>query len=277
MKRKRLNSPETRFAFWIIVVLLLLVFAAAGPLFMRHDPLEVNLAQVNMPPCGEYLLGTDYIGRCILCRLIRGAARSIYSALIVVALTFVIGTFIGTLSGFFGGPLDTLLMRLVDSFQAFPSMVFTIAVAGMLGIGTKNCIIAMTVIGWTGYARLARSQVLSVKERTFVSAARVSGCSTPQILLRTILPNSLSPLVVSASMHIGSAILSFAGLSFLGLGTAPPFPEWGAMLNEGRQRLQIAPWAVMFPGLAILLVVMIMGMFGDSINEMLNPKKSSSD
>lgn len=277
MKRKRIDSPKMRFVFWSIVVLLLLVFAAIGPLFMQHDPLEVNLAQVNMPPSGEYPLGTDYIGRCILCRLIEGAARSIYSAIIVVALTFVVGTFIGTLSGFFGGTLDTLLMRLVDSFQAFPSMIFTIAVAGMLGMGIKNCIIAMAVIGWTGYARLARNQILSVKERTFVSAARISGCSTLQILLRTILPNSLSPLVVFATMHVGSAILSFAGLSFLGLGTPPPFPEWGNMLNEGRQRLQIAPWSAMFPGLAIVLVVVIMGMFGDSINEMLNPKKGSSD
>ncbi len=277
--RTVLNTPlifqahsKTRFIIWSTVVLLLLVLAAAGPLITPHDPFEVNLAQVNRPPSGEYPLGTDYIGRCIMSRLIRGAARSIYSALIVVAVTFVTGTLIGTLGGFFGGMLDTVLMRTVDCFQAFPSLAFTIAVAGMLGSGTRNCIIAMTVAGWTGYARLARSQVLSVKERTFVGAARISGCSTMKILLRTVLPNCLNPLVVYASMHIGNTILSFAGLSYLGLGAAPPFPEWGTMLNDGRQRLQIAPWAVIFPGLAILLVVMVMGMFGDSINKWLTPK-----
>ena len=138
MKRKQNKSPKARFTFWSVVVILLLVLAAIGPLFMRHDPFMVNLTQVNMAPCWEYPLGTDYIGRCILCRLIEGAARSIYSALIVVAITFVVGTLIGTLSGFFGGAIDTVLMRIVDCFQAFPSMVFTIAVAGILGIGMKK-------------------------------------------------------------------------------------------------------------------------------------------
>ncbi|MCB8818226.1 ABC transporter permease [Desulfosporosinus shakirovi] len=275
MKTNRLKSPKTQFIFWTALVLVLLVFAAVGPLFLSHDPLKVNLAQVNLPPSGEYPLGTDYIGRCIMSRLIEGAARSIYSALIVVGVTFVIGTVIGTLSGFWGGRLDGLLMRVVDCFQAFPSLVFTIAIAGMLGPGTVNCVIALSVIGWTGYARLARSQVLSLKERTFVSAARISGSSTRKILVRTILPNCLSPLVVSASMHIGGTILSFAGLSFLGLGSAPPFPEWGTMLNDGRQRLQIAPWAALFPGLAILSVVMVMGMFGDSLNKVLISSKNN--
>ena len=220
--------------------------------------------------------GTDYIGRCIACRLVHGASRFIFAAFAVVAVTFVIGTSIGILSGYLGGAFDTIVMRFVDAVQAFPSMVFTISVAAMLGTGMTNCIIAMTAIGWTGYARLARAQVLSLRGRTFVSAARISGMSRTQILLKTILPNSLTPLVVSASMHVGNAILSFSGLSFLGLGTAPPYPEWGNMLNDGKATLQQAPWTVFYPGLAILLVVMIMGMFGDSVNEMLNPKKRVS-
>ena len=261
-----------RFYFWSAVVALLLLSAVIGPVFLKHDPFLVDLTQVNQPPGREYIMGTDYLGRCIFSRLVRGAARSIYAAVLVVVSTFVIGTFIGVLCGYFSGRLDAVLMRFVDGVQSFPELVFTIAVAGMLGCGMVNCIIAMTAIGWTGYARLARSQVLSVKEKTFVSAARLTGMSPGGILFKTVLPNCLDPLVVYASMHVGSAIIGMAGLSYLGLGTSPPYPEWGTMLNDGRSRLQTAPWAVFFPGLAILSVVMIMGMFGDSVNEMLNPK-----
>ena len=274
-RRGFFRTPKARFLFWLAVVGLLAVFALAAPLFIRHDPLEVNLLQVTKAPGKEYIMGTDYIGRCIFCRLVKGASRSIFAACAVVAITFVIGTAIGCLCGYIGGAFDTVVMRFVDAVQAFPSMVFTISVAAMLGSGLLNCIIAMTAVGWTGYARLARSQVLTLKEKTFVSAARISGMSRTAILFKTILPNSLTPLVVSASMHVGSAILGFSGLSFLGLGTAPPFPEWGNMLNDGKATLQTAPWTVIFPGLAILIVVMIMGMFGDSINELLNPKKNA--
>ncbi len=249
-----------------------LIFAVIGPALTEHDPFLVDLTQVNQPPSREYIMGTDYIGRCVFSRLVKGAVRSIYAAVLVVAITFAIGTLIGVLCGYFSGKLDALLMRFVDGVQSFPELVFTIAVAGMLGNGMVNCIIAMAAVGWTGYARLARSQVLSIKKKTFVSAARLTGMSTGEILIKTVLPNCLSPMVVYASMHVGSAILGFAGLSYLGLGTSPPYPEWGAMLNDGRTRLQIAPWGVLFPGLAILIVVMIMSMFGDSVNEILNPQ-----
>lgn len=272
-KRGLFKSAKIRFLFWMTVVLLLLGLSIIAPLFASHDPYEVNLMQVTLAPNREYPMGTDYIGRCILCRLLAGASRSIFAALVVVGITFIIGTGIGCLCGYFGGIFDTIVMRFVDAVQAFPQLIFTISVAAMLGKGMLNCIIAMSAIGWTNYARLARSQVQSLKERTYVSAARLSGMSQFEILFKTILPNSLTPLIVAASTHVGNAILGFSGLSFLGLGTAPPYPEWGNMLNDGRSTLQIAPWTVIFPGLAILLVVMIMGMFGDSLNEMLNPKK----
>lgn len=275
LRKRRLHEAATRrFIFWSAVVLLLFIFTVAGPLFLHHDPYKVNLTGVTQAPCAEYPLGTDYLGRCLLCRLVTGASRSIFAALLVVAITFVIGTAIGILCGFFGGTVDTLVMRFVDAVQAFPSLVFSISVAAMLGGGLANCVLAVSATGWTSYCRLARSQVMSIKERTFVSAARISGMSTGAMLLKTILPNSITPLVVNASMHVGNAILGFAGLSFLGLGTAPPYPEWGNMLNDGKSTLQIAPWTVFYPGLAILLVVMIMGLFGDSVNEMLNPKKA---
>lgn len=275
-KRRRFDPAVVRLLVWSGIVLLLLVFAWVGPRFIHHDPYEVNLLQITARPSAEYLMGTDYLGRCTLCRLITGAARSIYASLAVVAITFIIGTAIGTVCGFIGGAFDTVVMRFVDAVQAFPSLVFTIAIAAMLGSGMGNCIIAMSCINWTQYARLSRSQVLQVKERTFVKAARTTGMTNRQILFKTILPNSMTPLIVSASMHVGNTILGFSGLSFLGLGTMPPFPEWGNMLNDGKATLQTAPWTVIFPGLAILLVVMIMGMFGDSVNEALNPKKNTN-
>ena len=277
MDKAKKNPAVIRAAFWGCVVLALFIFALLGPHFASHDPYEVDLMNVKGAPCAEHPFGTDYLGRCILCRLLHGAARSIFAAIPVVLITMVIGTAIGILSGYFGGTVDLIVMRFVDSVQAFPSLVFTIAVASMLGAGLGNCIIALCCINWTTYARLVRSQVLSLKEKTFVSAAKVSGMSDGWILLHTLLPNSITPVIVEASMHVGNAILSFAGLSFLGLGTMPPFPEWGTMLNDGKATLQTAPWTVIFPGLAILLVVMIMGMFGDSINNLFNPKKRSTE
>ncbi len=272
MKKHGFTS-KGRFIFWLCIVILLLLLSLIGPHFIKHDPYEMDLDNVRSAPSSEYIFGTDKIGRCTFCRLVTGAARSIFSAILVVIITLTIGTIVGITSGYIGGRFDTLVMRFVDTIQAFPSTVFTISVAAMLGSGTINCIIAMTAISWAGYARIARSQVLSLKEKTFVDAAVFSGMNRWQTLIKTILPNSLTPLVVSASSHVGSAILSFSGLSFLGLGTAPPYPEWGNMLNEGREWLQTAPWTVMYPGFAILIVVMIMSMFGDSVNEFINPKK----
>lgn len=265
-KRKRLY-------FWTMVVILLLAAAIFGPFCTPHDPYEVNLRQVCQAPGNGYLMGTDTVGRCIFCRLVEGAFRSVYAALLVTFLCFLIGTLAGIFCGYAGGIVDTVIMRFVDVVQAFPQLVFIVAVAGMLGQGIINCVIAMTAVGWVPYARLARSEALSLKERTFVHAAKISGMSSIQTLFRTILPNSLTPLVVSASMQVGNTILTIAGLSYLGLGTAPPYPEWGTMLSDGQGKLQMAPWGVFFPGLAILLVVMIMGMFGDSINENLNPEQ----
>lgn len=269
-KRKMLSKPQRRFLFWSIVVLLIFAASLIGPHFLVHDPYEANLMNVNKAPNDTYLFGTDYLGRCLACRLVEGASRSIFAAVAIVFITLVFGTMIGILCGYYGGKIDTVVMRFVDAVQAFPSLVFTIAVVAMMGGGLRNCILAMSAVNWTTYCRLSRAQAISLKGKTFVSAAKISGRSNTQILFKTILPNSLTPLVVNASMHIGNTILGFAGLSFLGLGTLPPFPEWGNMLNDGRLTLQIAPWTIIFPGCAIMLVVMIMGMFGDSVNALLN-------
>lgn len=273
--RKRVDKPRRRFLFWLLVVLFIFAASLLGPLFLNHDPYETNLMNVNSAPSREYLFGTDYLGRCLACRLVAGAARSIFAAVAIVCITLVFGTAVGILCGYFGGKIDSVVMRFVDAVQAFPSLVFTIAVAAMMGGGIRNCIIAMSAVNWTTYCRLARTQAISLKGKTFVSAAKISGLSDRQILFKTILPNCLTPLIVNASMHIGDTILGFAGLSFLGLGTSPPYPEWGNMLNDGRIALQVAPWAILFPGCAIVLVVMAMGMFGDSLNALLNAGDTS--
>ena len=273
----KLARSDKRFLFWSVAVLALLIFSLLAPHLARHDPYEINLSLVTAPPDSEYWMGNDYVGRCIFCRLLHGAARSIFAAVLVVMLSFVIGTLIGTVCGYAGGRIDIIVMRLVDAVQAFPNLIFSISVAAMLGSGLKNCIIAMVITGWTQYARLARTKVLDIKKKTYVRAARVSGMSGLEILLYTILPNSLSPLIVAASMHVGNAILSFSGLSFLGLGSPPPYPEWGPRLNDGRSTFQTAPWTILFPGAAIVLTVMIMGMFGDSLNAKLDPRKDESD
>ncbi len=234
MGKSKMNPAVVKVIIWSAIVLLLFIFALVAPCFAPHDPYEVNTLNVKAPPSPEYPFGTDYIGRCILSRLLHGAARSIFAAIPVVIITMIVGTAIGILSGYFGGKVDLIVMRFVDTVQSFPSLVFTIAVASMLGAGLINCIIALSAIGWTTYARLARSRVLSLKEKTFVSAAKVSGMSDGWILFHVLLPNSITPVIVEASMHVGNAILAFAGLSFLGLGTMPPFPEWGTMLNDGK-------------------------------------------
>ena len=269
------TRAKRRFIIWSMVVIILLTAALIGPNFITHDIYEVDLYNVTAAPSREYPFGTDYLGRCILCRLIAGAARSIYSAFAVVIITFIVGTVIGTLCGYIGGTFDMIVMRITDAVQAFPSMVFTIAIAAMMGSGLGNCILAMSAVGWAGYCRIARSRVMSVKEAPYVDAARISGMGKAKILFSTVLPNSLTSLVVYASMHVGNAILSFSGLSYLGLGTAPPFPEWGSMLNSGRATLQQAPWTVIYPGLAIMLIVIVMGIYGDSINKYMDSKNNA--
>lgn len=267
------NNPKKRFVIWSIISVSVLIFILVMPYLAKYDPYEINLTNTLFAPTKEHILGTDYLGRDVLSRILVGGRRSVYSALLVVLITASIGTVIGVLCGFFGGIFDTIVMRITDSFQAFPTLIFTIAVAAILGGGLFNAIIAMSVIGWTSYARLARSNVMTIKEKTYVKASIITGYSKAAVLFKVILPNAISGIIVMASMNISNCILAFAGLSFLGLGTQRPFPEWGGMLNDGQETLQLAPWCVIYPGIAIFIIAFIMGMFGDSVNELLNPNK----
>ena len=205
-----------------------------------------------------------------------GSRASIYSAVALVALTFIAGTVLGVLAGWYGGFLDSLIMRLADVMLAFPQMVLAIAVAGILGGGLGNAMLAMGITGWTLYARLARAQVLALKEEPYVHAARLSGCSAWAIMTKTLLPNILGPLLVTAATQIGVMMIGIAGLSFLGIGVTEPQAEWGSMINTSRAYLQLAPWAVLAPAVATIITVMIFNYLGDCVRDALEAKEAET-
>ena len=225
---------------------------------------------MNHAPCAQFPMGTDRYGRCICSRVLMGARTSIFSAVSLVGITFFVGSVLGLIAGWFGGVIDGVIMRLADVMLAFPQMVLAIAVAGILGGGMINAMLALGITGWTLYARLARAQVLALKKEPYVQAARLSGCSALRIMTTTLLPNMLGPLVVNAATQIGVMMIGIAGLSFLGIGVTEPQAEWGSMINLSRAYVQLAPWAVLAPAMATILTVMIFNMLGDSVRDVLD-------
>ena len=261
---------RTRLLVFLGLAGLLTLLSIFAPLLAPNDPSATNALHMNEAPSRAFPLGTDRYGRCICSRVLMGARTSIFSAVALVAATFVFGTVLGMLAGWFGGAADALVMRLADVLLAFPQMVLAIAVAGILGGGLFNAMLAMGVTGWTLYARLARAQVLALKEEAYVSAARLTGQGALSILLKTLLPNMLGPLVVNASTQIGTMMIGIAGLSFLGIGVTEPQAEWGSMISGARAYLQLAPWAVMAPAGATILTVMVFNYLGDCVRDVLD-------
>ena len=259
-----------RLAVFLVLAGMLVLVSLLAPLLCPNDPNATSAAAMNRPPCAEYPFGTDRYGRCVCSRMLMGARTSIYSAVALVALTFLAGTLLGLLAGWFGDIVDSLVMRLADVMLAFPQMVLAIAVAGILGGGMGNAMLAMGITGWTLYARLARAQVLVLKEEPYVHAARLSGCGAWTIMTRTLLPNMLGPLLVTAATQIGVMMIGIAGLSFLGIGVIEPQAEWGSMINASRAYIQLAPWAVLAPAVAIILTVMIFNCLGDCVRDWLD-------
>ena len=249
---------------------LLTLLSIFAPLLAPNDPNATSALHMNEAPSRTFPFGTDRYGRCICSRVLMGARTSIFSAVALVAATFVFGSVLGMLAGWFGGAADALVMRLADVLLAFPQMVLAIAVAGILGGGLFNAMLAMGVTGWTLYARLARAQVLALKEEAYVSAARLTGQGALSILLKTLLPNMLGPLVVNASTQIGTMMIGIAGLSFLGIGVTEPQAEWGSMISGARAYLQLAPWAVLAPAGATILTVMVFNYLGDCVRDVLD-------
>lgn len=274
-----INGFKTNRAFAVtsVLVLVLIAIAFAAPVLAPYDPTHAAMKDAFMEPGAQHLFGTDKLGRDCFSRVLYGARASLTGVLVLVASVFVVGTSMGVISGYFGGKVDMVIMRISDMMISFPGMILAIAIAGIMGGSLVNAVFALTIVSWTKYARLSRSMVLKVKRRDFVEAAIVNGGTPGHILWVHILPNILPMMVITAAADIGALMMELAGLSFLGFGSQPPAPEWGLMLNEGRQQLQTAPWLMFFPGLAIFVTVVVFNLWGDNLRDVLDPRGDVED
>ncbi len=274
-----INGFKTNRAFAVtsVLVLCLLLIAIAAPVIAPYDPTHAVMKDAFLEPGAQHLFGTDKLGRDCFSRVLYGARASLTGVLVLVASVFVVGTTMGVVSGYFGGKVDMVIMRISDMMISFPGMILAIAIAGIMGGSLVNAVFALTIVSWTKYARLSRSMVLKVKRRDFVEAAIVNGGTPGHILWVHILPNILPMMVITAAADIGALMMELAGLSFLGFGSQPPAPEWGLMLNEGRQQLQTAPWLMFFPGLAIFVTVVVFNLWGDNLRDVLDPRGDVED
>ncbi|MBW5446379.1 ABC transporter permease subunit [Cohnella sp. CFH 77786] len=260
----------------LIGISLLFVFmllALSGWLLAANDPLAVNMAERLKSPSLEYPLGTDHMGRCIFSRLISGARTTLGITAMVLMTVMVIGIPMGLLCGYAGGRIDALFMRLVDGLLALPEFILAIAVAGFLGPSLMNLMLSVVLVKWIGYARVVRGVVMAEREKEYILAARVGGARTFKLLFRHLLPQAVSPVMVLAAFDVGKVILTISSLSYLGLGAQPPAPEWGAMLNDGRPYFQTAPELMLYPGAAIMLVVLAFNLIGDGLRNVLDLKE----
>jgi len=251
----------------LLIVLLLLLLALAAPIIAPHNPYQQNLENNLLKPCAQYPFGTDDLGRCIYSRVIFGSRNALFIGIVVTLISAITGLFVGVISGYFGGLIDELLMRLVDILLAFPGLVMALAIAGLLGPGLFNLMLALSLVGWMSYARVVRGAVLSVKEKDFVESARAIGASKIYIIRKHILPHVTAPLLVMATLGIGHVILNAAALSFLGLGLQPPEAVWGAMLASGKTFLRSAPHLTFFPGISIMMTVLAFNFLGDGLRD----------
>jgi peptide/nickel transport system permease protein len=255
-----------------MITLALFVVAAFAPWIAPYSPTKISLPERLKPPSFRHPFGTDDAGRDILSRVIYGSRITLRICGLVVGMTLVIGTLLGLVAGYLGGWVDELVMRTSDVFLAFPALILAMAIAAALGPSLENAIVAMVAIWWPRYARVIRGQVLAIREIDYVAAARAAGASSPRIMLRHILPNCISPVVVQATLDLGEVVLTAATLSFIGFGAQPPTPEWGAMVSVGRNYLRDHWWYTTFPGLAILITVMGFNLLGDAVRDILDPR-----
>jgi peptide/nickel transport system permease protein len=256
----------------LVILGALALMALTAPWLSPRDPIKTAPRTALQPPGATYWLGSDQLGRDVASRVLHGARISLTVGLIAVSIAVAIGTPIGLVSGFYGGRLDALIMRVIDVLLAFPGILLALAIVSVLTPGLTNVMIAVGLSAVPTYARLVRASVLSARENLYVEAARALGRRDPSILTRYILPNVVAPLVVTATLGLGTAILAAAALSFLGLGSQPPQPEWGRMLSEGRDYLREAWWISTFPGLGIMLTVLGMNLLGDGLRDVLDPR-----
>jgi peptide/nickel transport system permease protein len=256
----------------VVLIALFLFLVVFGSVLAPHDPIQPNVALKLQPPSSTYWFGTDELGRDVFSRVLSGAKYSLGIAFIILSIAVVVGTLVGLIAGYVGGLVDELLMRLTDLFLAFPALVLAMAIAATLGRNLQNTVIALTVVYWPWYARLVRGQVLWLKEREFIEAARAIGASPWRIVGRHILPNTVAVIIVQLTLDVGYAVLATSGLSFLGLGAQPPTPEWGTMIAGARTFFRDAWWYITFPGLALTLTVLGFNLLGDGLRDFLDPR-----
>ena len=270
MKATKFIKGHKQLIFFLIMAIIIILIAIFAKQIAPKDPLNAVMTKPLHSPDNENLLGTDILGRDILSRIIYGTRYSLFMTLVLVGTVFTLGTILGLLAGYFGGIVDTLIMRLADMMVSFPGIILAIAIAGLLGPSMTNAIIAISSVTWPKYARLSRSMVLKIKKELYVEAAKLTGSKDKDILFKYILPNMITLMLVTAISDIGALMLEISALSFLGFGAQPPIPEWGAMLNEGRTYLAKAPWLMLYPGMAIVIVVVVFNMLGDNIKDLID-------
>jgi ABC-type dipeptide/oligopeptide/nickel transport system permease subunit len=271
-----LNRKNVMLVIGGVCCAILVMVTILAPILELHDPEMMKLSSALMAPCAEYPFGTDNLGRCIFSRVIEGSRISLTTASVVVILSAVTGTLIGLVSGYSGGITDAVVMRIVDVFLAFPTIVFALAVSSVLGTGQRNLIIAICCIQWTRYARMARGEVVLLKNAEYIEAAKAMGNNKAQIIFKYLLPNVASKILILMSLDIGSIILYCASLSFLGLGAQPPSPDWGAMISDGKDYLRYSPWMSLFSGLAIAFSALSFNMLGDGLRDLIDPRMRES-
>ena len=265
-------KKHKRFTILLGCILLLILVAILAPILSPYDPDKMILIDSQLKPGMKHLMGTDVFGRDIFSRILYGGRISIGITLGLVLVILVVGTIIGIIAGYYGGIVDTILMRISDIMLAFPDLILALAIAGILGAGIWNAFFAILIVSWTKYARLSRSITLKLKNKEFILAAKMTGSKTRHILIQHILPNVIPSAIVTAAMDIGTVMLAFASLSFLGFGIPIDIPEWGSMLNEGRMYMESAPWLIFFPGLSIFITISVFNLFGDEVRDILDPK-----
>ncbi len=274
IKRFSSESPLNVVALVIIGVFLLL--SLGGDLLAPHDPLATNASERLIGPSLSHPFGTDEIGRDVLSRVMSGARYSLGIAALILFIAIPVGTLVGVVSGYAGGMVDEILMRLTDIFLAFPAIILAMAIAAALGPNLRNTVIALTLVYWPWYARLVRGQILQIKEQEYVEAGRALGVSTHRLVLRHILPNSTAPIIIQGTIDIGFAVLATSSLSFIGLGAQPPTPEWGTMITNSRTYFRVAWWYFTFPGIALMLTVVGFNLLGDGLRDYLDPRTRGS-
>ncbi|AEH22167.1 ABC-type transporter, integral membrane subunit [Thermodesulfobacterium geofontis OPF15] len=257
----------------LIVISILVILALFAPYISPYDPFEINVNKILLPPSFKHPLGTDLLGRDVLSRMIYASRISLEVSLVAVGISIGIGVFLGSLAGYLGGLVDQIISRFIDIMLCFPTIFLILAVIAYLEPSILTIMIVIGATSWMGIARLIRAEIMSLKERDFVLIAKVYGAGTFRIIFKHLLPNALPPIMVSASLGLGQAILIESALSFLGIGVQPPIPSWGNILIEGKEALEVAWWLSIFPGLAILITILAFTLLGETLQEILNPKR----